>query len=378
MSTVVEFNNATLADAIKRANIVAPTKGRELDMFKGFVIDLIPGEDYVILRTTNGELFYAEFLYPEIEDLEHPTTWRVPSGSCHGIVSNLKTKGTVKFKDEGGKLRITSGRMRASLPLIRSDDYPELTQFLYEQENMLTVQGFGSRLDQVGWATADDNLPPGCAVVMTDTYLAATNRAVLARVPNKFEFNDGREKVVIPYRSVAPLLRTMEEVQLGVQGGHMVVSPTEDIFIKFSMFEDKFPPVEKAMDRAQEEVLSFSREEVADVLTRVTRIGTTDRQVALEIWIGGQTMTLSIKDRDSAEEIDESVQLLQGGDHELVRFMFSVENFSETINKFPGKTLTMEYSPSKPTSTVKMFNDAGYEVVLMPRAETVKSRGEDK
>lgn len=378
MSTVIEFNNATLADAVKRANLVAPTRGRELDMYKGFVIDLFPDEEYVVLRTTNGELFYAEFLYPNEIEVEEKTSWRVPSITAHGLVSNLKTKGTVKFKDEGGKVRITSGRMRATLPLIKSGDYPDISQFLYEQENMKTIQGFGGRLDSAGWAATTDGLPPKCGVYMNSEYLAATNGAILTRVENKYEFVDGRENIVMPYATIAPLLRTMEEVQLGIQGGYMVVSPTDDIFIKCVLFEPKFPPVERAMSKEWSHDLSFDREEVANVLTRVTRIGTTDRQVALEVWIGGESMTLSIKDRDSSEEIDESVILLQGGDHDLVRFSFSVENFTDAVNKAPGKNLVLSYSPDKPQALVKLSNESGLEIALMPRAEIPKSRGEEK
>lgn len=378
MGAVVEFNNAALADAIKRANIVAPTRGRELDMYKGFVFDLFPGEEYVTLRTTNGELYYTEYLYPNEIEVEKAVSWRVASMSTHGIVSNLAASGSVKLKDEGGKLRITSGRMKATTPLIRSNDYPDAEQFMYEPEGMFTMQGFGTRLDLVGWSTSGDGLPPRCGVYMDSEHLCATNGKTLVRVPNDYKFADNRDNIVLPYQLVGPILRTMEEVQVGVLGNHLVISPTEDIFIKCTLYEPRFDPVNRIMEKEHPEVISFNKEEMMSTLSRVSKIGTSDRQIGLDVYIGGETMTLSVKDRDSAEEIEETIFLQSGGEHELVKFMFSVEYFTDIINKAPGKDIAMHYNPEKTVSMVKFTGDNGYEGVVMPRAEVAKMRGSEE
>lgn len=377
MTTQVEFNNATLADAIKRANIVAPTRGRELDMFKGFVIDLYPGEEYVTLRTTNGELFYTEYLHPLSIEVDKQTSWRVASPSTHGIVSNLSVKGNVKMKDEGGKIRITSGRMKASTPLIRGGDYPDMDQFMFEPEGMMTLNGFGSRLDLVGWATSSDGMPPRCGVYMDEEYLCATDGTVLARYPNEYKFADERDNIVIPYHLIGPIIRTMEEVQVGVIGNHFVVSPTEDIYIKCTLFEPRFDPVNRVMEKEHETSVSFDKDEMIGVLSRVSKIGSADRQISLDVYIIGEMMTLAIRDRDSAEEIEESVLLVQEAEtQDLTRFIFSIERFTDIMTKAPGKNITMRYNPSKPMSVVKFENDSGYQTALMPRMDINKVRGE--
>ncbi|ANA85823.1 DNA polymerase III sliding clamp [Gordonia phage Woes] len=376
MATVVEFNNATLADAIKRANIVAPTRGRELDMYKGFVFDLDPEEEAVILRTTNGELFYTEFLYPKDMEVDQPTTWRVASSSTHGIVSNLPMSGTCKFKDEGGKLRITSGRMRASTPLIRGGDYPDQASFMFEPEGMFQMKGFGSRLDLVGWAVSSDGLPPRAGVYMDEEYLCASNGKLAVRVPNEYSFADGRSNVVMPYSIIGPILRSIEELEVGVLGNNLIISPTEDIYIKCGLFEERFDPVNRMMSKEHEASCSFDKETIVGVLSRVSKIGSSDRQIALDLYIAGDMMTLAIKDRDSAEEIEESLMLHAEAEHDdMVRYLFSVETFTEVMTKAPGKDITMMYNPSKTTSMVKFTAAEGFEAAVMPRVDIPKDRG---
>lgn len=373
----VEFTNATLADAIKRANIVAPTRGRELDMFKGFVIDLDPDEESVTLRTTNGSLYYTEFLYPTSIECDKAVSWRVASISTHGIVSNLPVTGTVKFKDEGGKLRITSGRMRASTPLIRGGDYPDQDQFMYEPEGMYPLKGFGEKLDLIGWAVSPDGLPPRAGVYMDSEFLCATNSRVLARVPNEYKFADDRKNIVLPYALVAPILRTIEELEVGVLGNNLIISPTEDIYIKCSLFEDRFDPVNRIMEKEYPESLTFDKEVCTGVLSRVSKIGAADRQINLDVYIVGDLMTLSIKDRDSAEEIEESMTLAVEAEHELAKFMFSLEYFTDAVSKAPGKEITMHYDPNKTNSVVKFSSDHGYEACVVPRVEVQKDRGDN-
>lgn len=367
--TEVEFSSADIADAIKRANIVAPTRGRELDMYKGFIFDLDPEEKVVRLRVTNGELYYTEYLYPTRIVADGPLTWRVASPSTHGIVTNLAPSSIVTMKDEGGKLRISSGRMRAATPFISSGDYPHPDAFMYELQDMQTLSGWGARMDTVGWTVSPENLPPRCGIYMSSTHMCATNSKVLARIPNEFVLPEGRDFVVLPYKYLAGVLRNLHEVQVGIQGGNLVISPTEDIFIKCSLFEDKFDPVDTIMDKTHETELTFDRDAMLAVLSRVTTIGASDRQVTLEAWIGGGQIALCIRDRISAEEIEESLDV-EGADHPVKKFMFSVEYFMDTVSKMTSPQVVMDYSPSKPYAIVKFTSAQGLEVVIQPRRET--------
>ncbi|AUV60655.1 DNA polymerase processivity factor [Gordonia phage SteveFrench] len=376
MGTTIEFNNATLADAFKRANIVAPTRGRDFDLFKGFVIDVNPVDEYVTLRTTNGSLYYTEFLYPVSIECDAPATWRVSSISTHGIVTALPVSGQSKFIDEGGRLRITSGRMRASTPFLKGGDYPDKEQFMYDPDGMYPTKGLGARMDLIGWGVNTDGLPPRAGLYMDEEYLCSSNGKVAMRVPNDYKFADGRSNVVIPYHLIGPILRTLEECEVGVLGPNLVISPTEDIYIKCSLFEEKFDPVSRMMDKEHEESCSFDKETIVGVLSRVSKIGASDRQIGLDVWIAGDMMTLAIKDRDSAEEIEESLMLEMESTHDPLKYLFSLETFTDVVSKAPGKTLTMHYNPSKTTSMVKFTAEEGFEACVMPRVEMPKDRGD--
>lgn len=375
--TELEFSIATFADAIKRANIIAPTRGSELDKYKGFVFDLDPNEDGIVLRTTNGDIWYTEFLYPSSSSIDKPTSWRVSSLSLNAIISSLpiKNDARVNLKAEGGKMRITYGRMKATTPFIRSDDYPEWQTF--DADHFETYTKFGEMLDRVGWATSNDNLPPRCGVYLSETVIAATREGVVVSVPSKFNFADGRDNIVIPYSQVAPIARTMEECKVGVVGNNLLLSPTEDVFIKCALYDDKFPNVEGVIERTDHDtVVMFSKSETSEVIKRVSALGADDRQRNLLVTIGDDLVIFAIRDSDSAEEVEETIMVPGQADHEPVRFLFSIELFRDAIEKAPGKDITLLYDPANAKRPVKFVGADDYNVVVMPRREVQKERSE--
>lgn len=362
------FQSAALVDAVKRANIVAPTRGSELDRYKGFVFELNPETTTVLLRVTNGEVYYSEVLYPFEVEGEEGQLWRVSSVLAHNIISNLPlaSDGKVKFVEEQGKLRITHGKMRASTPLIDADSYP--TWEIDRPENFRTMTRMGQLLDTVAWAAENNNVPPRCGVYMSTEAVSCTQHGVISYMPVEFEFLDNRRNVVIPINQVGAIVRSMEEVQVSVVGGNMYLSPNEDVLIRCSLYDDSFPDVEGVVGSTNPEgVVFLNRTEVQGILSRVNAVNASDRQRALAITIGDEQVNFSSRDKSSGDEIEESM-FAQGADHDPVLFHVSVEFFTSAIDNCPTQSMLLQYNPSNPKRPIKICGEQpGYNVVLMPR-----------
>lgn len=363
--TAVTFETAALADSIKKANTIAPSRGKEFDMYKGFVLDVFPEHGRVLLRATNGEVFYSEYLSPlKIEGPE--LTWRIPSAVTNGIVSNLPIGSgkTVKFENEAGYLRITSGRMRARVPLIPNDYFPDWDDF--EDEDMPVVEGFGARLDQVAWACHRGNTPPINGVYIDREKMVGTDRAKVAIVPIAFDPGEG-EYVVVPVGILAPVVRGMEEIKVNVQGNFLCIAPNEDTHIKCVLFGEDYPKVANVMAQVQEEAIILDRDLVVETMTRMRAIGTGDRQMPLKVVIGEEQIAFHMRDEQSVEEIEDSIYLSGQADHPPVTYLFGPDIFMDAVGKSPNKMMTFNYNLTEQKKLVKFEGGSGYEVAVRPR-----------
>jgi DNA polymerase III sliding clamp (beta) subunit (PCNA family) len=371
--TKVTFETAAFADSIKKANAIAPTRGKEFDKYKGFHLEVRPEGNNVCLRSTNGDVFYTEFMTPlKIEGDE--VDWRIPSAVTNGIVSNLPIGSgkMVTFENEKGFLRITSARMRARVPLIANDYYPDWESF---DANLLpVVENFGARLDQVAWAADRGNLPPLNGVYIDSGRMVATNKVRIATVP--IEFDTGGDKyVVVPVGILAPVVRGMEEIKVGIIGNYLCVSPNDDTQIKCVLYADPYPPVDKPLSLEFEQLVMLNRDLVVETLARVLAVGSSDRQLPLKVVIGDEQIAFHVRDENNTEEIEDSIYLAGQCEHEPVEYLFSPENFSDAISKSPNKEMIFHYNTSEQDKGTRFEGGSGYVVIVRPRVKTSNGSG---
>jgi len=365
----VTFETAALADAIKRANSVAPTKGKELDLYKGFYFEVMPDSDGVFLRATNGEIFYQEWLMPLKIEGEYDE-WRLPSPSINGIVSNLPFgvgKSVIFDNEDNRRMRITSDRMRASVPMMIAESFPDWDDF--DDSELKIVHQFGTKLDQVAWAASNTGLPPLCGIYIDSTQFIATNRARLSCVPIDIDLGE-KKKIVVPISALSSMVRSYDEVKVGTDDSHLLLSPVEDVHIKCILYADDYPPVQIIMDRVSklENTILFDKDLVSQILTRIKTIGNTDRQAMMEVRIGKEQVSFFMQDTTSGEEIEESAYLAGQCDHDILSVGFAIDNFHSAINNSPSKAIAMSYNFSE-KEPVLLAGGSEYKVILMPRAK---------
>lgn len=379
--TKVEFDSATLAEAIKKANTVAPTRGRELDRYKGFVFEIFNDEQVVRLRCTNGDLFYSEFVYPN--EIEGPdVTWRVSSRTTFAVASNLPIRAgkkvileEVKDAKYGRVLVFQYGSMRATMPFIDHSDYPDWEDF--DDTDLPVVENFGANIDAVSWACDSDGMPPKGGVYIDSEKMVGSNGFLMATIPIKMDLTD-RDNIVVPVKTLSSALRNLEEVKVGVGGGQLLIAPTDTVHISCFMWDETYPNVNRMLSLEYDQMLVLDKEYMVEVLNRVKAIGVDDRQVSMEVNIGDNQISFAIEDKNSTESITESIELPDMADHEIAEYRFSAEYFLNAVQKSPGKLVTFSYNPERPVSPVKFEGANGYTVVVQPRSKVKAKKEEDE
>jgi DNA polymerase III sliding clamp (beta) subunit (PCNA family) len=361
----IVFETAAVSDTFKKANRIAPTKGRNLESYAGFLLEVDPANSNVLLRSTDGGVFYMEWITPLEVEGDAPFVWRVPSNVTTAILNTLPqgAGNKVTFQQDGGRIIITSKRTKGSVRLIDTSNYP--TWDTFDPVQVSSVEGFGSRLDQVAWAVSRKEIEVMSGVYIDGQNIVATNGQRLATAP--FSMPIPEESVVVPMAVLAPIVSQMVEMKAGVIGNYLCLLPNQYTQIKCVLMGDDFPNVSAVMKKETTDAIMFNKEITLATLQRILTIGSKDRQGHLDITIGDGEMKLFAQDEGADEEIEDVISLAGQCEHPPMTIRVGPDNFQNAINKAPGLMVMMHYDPQRPLGFLRFEGDAGYKCWIPPR-----------
>lgn len=375
--TKVVFETAVLADAIANAVRIAPLKGREVEMYAGFYIEVRPNEEHsreVNIRAANGTVFYTEYM--EAVEIEgEAVDWRIPSVQIAAFLRSLPSGAGKQVTLEevtgpsgvGHMLRVSQRRSQCQLSLLVTEYYPDWD--LFNEEDTTPVQSFGERIQQVSWAAAKDDMPPVNGVHIDGERLVATNKIRIATVPCEVNLGENNTPVTVPASMLAPLISQMVDIRVGIVGNFLCMAPNDYTQIKCVLLADQFPNCDNALNMEHPDVVLFNRDQAVEMANRVLAIST-DRQQALDITIGEEEIQFYAKGETSSESTLDYLDILGQADHTKHLIRFGPENLLDALSKAPNKEVMMWYTQGKPKRPVKIDGGSGYTVIIQPRAMT--------
>ena len=352
MTTIV-LEAAALADCFKNANRVAPRSGARTAALTGFVLTLSGQE--VMIRTTNGDVFYMQRLTALESDAPRAgEQWRIPSQVATRVVSSLpQGKGkTVTLSSGQGVVRISAGKMSATLALVDHSGYPEWD--FHPMDGATLVEGFGTQLDRVAWASErNTGTATSCVRVDGNWLMAATNRA-LAVTPCQMPLA-GRQEVLLPLAVLAPILSQMRDVQVKYVDNLLVLGPTPDTQIRCVTMDLRFPNVGAPMSEAFSGSVTINRESATEILARVRAIVDNDEGGHVWLTVGRGTVSFFSMDSTGSNSVSDVVELVDGqAGHEPVTMRMSAETLTAALGKSPGGSLTLCYDTEGKSSRLRV------------------------
>lgn len=365
--TAVEFEIAGLTDSLKKASQIAPVKGNQLEKFAGLLLEILPETDEtaatVILRATNGDVFYREWITPNSIEGD-PITWRLPSKLVANVVAQLPQSKVVRFEDseDVSRVEITCGKLKATTRKMIPDTYPDWDYI--DQDEMFQMPGFGQTLEEVGWAVANDH-PPFNGIRITDEMMFGCDKYRLARAPLELDLP---EPITVPASVLAPIIKHVVDTKVMVTEHHLCLMPNDRTEILCTIFGEEYPSVDRIINTEFTHSIEFDKSVVKDILDRVMAAGSKDRQYGLDVIIGEETLEVGITDED--HQINDSLYIEGQADHNLTHFSFSPMNFTEPISKAPNGTITLKYTAGNPKKMVKFEADGMFEVWVAPRIKS--------
>lgn len=304
MSTRVTFDSAVFRDAIKKAVDVAPkASGAAFDKAHGIVIEVMPGDKQVTVRSTDLETFYTNWM--ECTSIEgEETMWRLSANFFGGLIKKIKPGREVILTQDGEQLFVTSGAtLKASFSLADTESYPNWD--IFDEDNLVDVQGMGTALKTVTWAAADSSDSELASVHLTGEYAEATNRYKACRFPLKVPGlpEDG---ITLPMSVVDVLVNIKGDVRFGFDGHSALIMPDDDTQIKAVCFDTKYPPLNILFGVEHRDRLQFNADDFIHMIDLTSVISEGDRMSRLTFWLGrGQIAAMTSNETDRLRDIME-------------------------------------------------------------------------
>lgn len=371
MTTSITFENADISDAIKKAGRVAPNKsGIAFDKAAGMVLEIHPGgEPACLVRTCDLDVFFTEAVSC-VASSGDPVRWRLPSQPLLAVVGTLPigTGKTVTLTQDGNRIAISSGRLKANLVLMLIDSYPDWDMF--DSSALSTITGLGGKLSLVEWAASSHNDPPLCGVHLDGTSAIATDRYKMARVPCKIDL---AKPITIPAGIMSGLLHSMGDTAIGVNGHQFLLAPSDFTQIATVIYAVDYPNVSRVMITEHEETVEVGKAVILDKLNRANQFAGNERAPMLKIFFGKSEIA-PLMVNSEVGLIGDVIEVDGQISHPRVEIKLSPKNIIDAINRAPGDRIKISYNPLEPNKPLYIWDGSGYESWVPPRRDNTPNQ----
>lgn len=366
--TKVIFETASVADAIKKADQVAPGRGQAFDKASGIVIEVTPDDPIpVVIRATNLDVFHMEWVGVESVTGE-AVTWRIPSKILAQVIASLPigTGKTVTFEQKAAEhypyVLVTSGRVKARFNLMDVSYYPLWDAF--DPDELVPVNNLGGRIAQVEWAAEKTSLPL-CGVYLDGEYALATDKYKLARAPLKVPLGD-RNGIIVPSGILGQILKQTGEVKMGVTSNQVLLMPDEYTQVRAVIYDAEYPGTGRITGREYPTSVKVKKAELLEVINRATVFAGSDRLPTLRLFVGKEEIAAMMANAEVGH-LGDVLEVPGQCEHERVEIKFTPKNITEAINNAPNADIEIKYDPDKPGQLIQIDGGSGYQAWVMPR-----------
>lgn len=372
----VTFETAGIAAAVAKAARVAPSKGMAFDKVAGIMMEIDPtytDHHACTIRATNLEVDYLEWVRPIEIKGDDPWSWRMPSLVFSGFMSGLpigaKSQVTITEDEDTGRVILKSGRRIARISPIMGDSFKSWEP--YDASDLKEVTGLASRITQASWAT-DPEAIPFSGIHINGKHIFATDRYRMVRIPCEVPI---ARPVTVPLDTLAPILKSVEDVRLGVDDRSLMLMPDEYTQMRTVIYDAPYPEIERAMWEDMTRVVKLPRQTLRDTVASMTSlVGRGERYPRIALTINPTGMILDME-VESVGSMTDEVAVLEyttsdGGEPEAGEetvLYFTPTYLTDALDHTRAPQVTLGYRPDQPYRSAKISDGEGFDAWLMPR-----------
>lgn len=288
--TRVTFETAALADALRRADKVAPSRGEAFDKAAGIILEI--QEKVVVIKATNLETEFATWITP-IEINGPAVRWRLSSKIFTEVIGKLKTTGNLfrlTLENDKGSVKLTHSRTKAAFGLMDTSQYPDWIPFTPDE--MEEVEGLAEISARVAWAASKSSSIPLTGVHFTGKIAIATDRYRICCVPLTMTL---KEPITIPAGVLDAVLPPRAPVLVKVDDHKLYIMPDEYTQISTVKYGVDYPPIERIIKREYPQLVTVNKSHLLDMMDLANTMAATERNPIMRLFLGNETIAVMME-----------------------------------------------------------------------------------
>jgi DNA polymerase-3 subunit beta len=274
---------------------------------------------------------------------------------------------TIEHKPEEAVVVVTAGTANYRLHTYSSEDFPRLPEIDDAGLHGIDREALVETVARVGRSASRDESRPVLTGILVrfepgKIVMAATDSYRLAVKETPVEGTLPELEAIIPARALQELARiagTTDEIQLGLQENHVVFG-AEGTWLTTRRIDGQFPNYRQLLPEQFEHELELPREELLDVVRRVSLMAQRNSPLRLRFADGDLTVSAVTQDVGEARE---SLPAPYTGD--AMEIGFNAEFLRDGLDSVDSETIKFKLiSPLRPAVLEGEADD--YVYLIMP------------
>src|SRR5919202_3973074 len=216
---------------------------------------------------------------------------------------------TIEHRADEGLVEVTAGAAHHSLHTYNADDFPRLPDVDAVERHTVDREALVDTIGRVGRSASRDESRPVLTGILVrfepgKIVMAATDSYRLAVKETPVDGALPELEAIIPARALQELARIAtgaDEVQLGLQENHVVFG-ADGVWLTTRRIDGQFPNYRQLLPEQFEHELQLPREELLDVVRRVSLMAQRNSPLRLRFAEGELTVSAITQDVGEARE----------------------------------------------------------------------------
>ncbi len=296
-------------ELVRRLSIVsrALSTRATVQILAGVLLDAEAGQ--LTLAATDMELSLRSSLDAQVEDQGRVV---VPGRLLVEIARLLPaSEVTIRHRPDEGMVEISSGGANYRLHTLNAEDFPRLPDAAAAPLSSIDAAALVATAGRVSRSASRDESRPVLTGVLVrfergKLVMAATDSYRLSVKETPLETEAPELEAIVPARALAEVIRIATaggELELGVHENQLVFSlPSAGVLLTTRRIDGQFPNYQQLLPDTFEHELTLPREEVGDVVRRVSVVSQRNSPLRLRFAEGELTVSARTPDVGEASE----------------------------------------------------------------------------
>lgn len=322
----------------------------------------------LLLRSTNLDLGLESVIPAKVDEVG---VIAVPCSVLNACITNIPREKSVKLESDGQTLTVTTNKSRSVIKCLAPEDFPTIPEVPKTQFSEISASDFIKGLKAVCYSSSISSIKPELSSVCvypdeSVIVFAATDSFRLAEKRIKTKQIKDFDKVLIPFKNVAEIIRVFEKAEGMVEvrfSKNQIAFVFEGTYLTSRVIDGTFPDYQQIIPKEFKTEAVLLKEDLVQSLKVSTIFSDTFNQVNMAISPSEKRFELTTKNVALGENSTKIDAALSGDPAEA---NFNYRYVSDCLQSIEADSISISLSgPSRPV-VIKGVGDRSFTYLVMP------------